>query len=369
MKMLGPYSRQQVQSLKTSIVFIVVVAQSFPTLSNPIHGLSPSRLLSPRDSPSNTGVGCHALRQGLFPTQGLNLGRSHCRRFFTIWVTSWVLCSCTVVLPYLEGKYSQSKRGKLMQSAGKSRAPIHCTPKAFQHGTSSTVVLGPRWWRGCCLGFPRRVHPEQLASWLHRQRGRAAWGALLTLRQGAEAAPRLRSPRPRPPASRPQSCIPRPAPPLHWSGGCASGGPGGDPDPRQKTVRTAGCPSRPPFPLAFFSVPSTLSPSLLSAPRPAVAAPGWQRTSLNPKAERTARGGAGWSRRLPASFALSAPMGLAGLASSPRRPPATARGPTVWKEDETVGGGEALFCPGSELERRARWELPPWRCPRDRETV
>ena len=33
------------------------------------HGLQPARLLCPRDSPGkNTGVGCHALLQGIFPT-------------------------------------------------------------------------------------------------------------------------------------------------------------------------------------------------------------------------------------------------------------------------------------------------------------
>ena len=38
------------------------------------HGLQPSRLLCPRDSPSkNTGVGCHFLPSRIFPTQGLNL--------------------------------------------------------------------------------------------------------------------------------------------------------------------------------------------------------------------------------------------------------------------------------------------------------
>ena len=36
-------------------------------------GLWPARLLCPWDSPGkDTGVGCHALLQGLFPTQGLN---------------------------------------------------------------------------------------------------------------------------------------------------------------------------------------------------------------------------------------------------------------------------------------------------------
>ena len=35
------------------------------------HGLQPTRLLCPWDSPGkNTGVNCHALLQGIFPTQG-----------------------------------------------------------------------------------------------------------------------------------------------------------------------------------------------------------------------------------------------------------------------------------------------------------
>ena len=37
-------------------------------------GLQPARLLCPWDSPGkNSGVGCHFLLQGIFPTQGLNL--------------------------------------------------------------------------------------------------------------------------------------------------------------------------------------------------------------------------------------------------------------------------------------------------------
>ena len=44
-------------------------------------GLQPARLLCPWDSPGkNTGVGCHALPQGVFPTQGWNLGFPHCRQ-------------------------------------------------------------------------------------------------------------------------------------------------------------------------------------------------------------------------------------------------------------------------------------------------
>ena len=41
-------------------------------------GLRPTRLLCPRDSPGkNTGVGCRALLQGIFPTQGSNLSLLH----------------------------------------------------------------------------------------------------------------------------------------------------------------------------------------------------------------------------------------------------------------------------------------------------
>ena len=50
---------------------VELVAQSCPTLLQP-HGLQPTRLLCPWDSPSkNTGIGCHFLLQGIFQTQGL----------------------------------------------------------------------------------------------------------------------------------------------------------------------------------------------------------------------------------------------------------------------------------------------------------
>ena len=43
------------------------------------HGLEPTRLLCPWDSPGkSTGVGCHSLLQGLFLTQGSNPGLLHC---------------------------------------------------------------------------------------------------------------------------------------------------------------------------------------------------------------------------------------------------------------------------------------------------
>ena len=53
--------------------------KSCSTLCNPMD-CSP-RLLCPWDSPGkNTGVGCHFLLQGIFPTQGLNPGLPICRQ-------------------------------------------------------------------------------------------------------------------------------------------------------------------------------------------------------------------------------------------------------------------------------------------------
>ena len=45
------------------------------------HKWQPTRPPCPWDSPGkNTGVGCHFLLQGIFPTQGSNLGLLHCRQ-------------------------------------------------------------------------------------------------------------------------------------------------------------------------------------------------------------------------------------------------------------------------------------------------
>ena len=45
------------------------------------HELGPTRILRPWDFPGkSTGVGCHFLLQGIFPTQGSNPGLPHCRQ-------------------------------------------------------------------------------------------------------------------------------------------------------------------------------------------------------------------------------------------------------------------------------------------------
>ena len=50
------------------------------------HGLQPTRLPCPGNfTGKNTGVGCHFLHQGVFPTQGLDLSLPHCRRRLYCW--------------------------------------------------------------------------------------------------------------------------------------------------------------------------------------------------------------------------------------------------------------------------------------------
>ena len=63
----------------TSLLFWCASSLSL-TFCNP-NGLQPARLPVHGDYPGkNTGVGCHALLQGIFPAQGLNPGLPHCRQ-------------------------------------------------------------------------------------------------------------------------------------------------------------------------------------------------------------------------------------------------------------------------------------------------
>ena len=58
------------------------VCVSHSVVSNSLwpHGLQPTMLLCPWNSAGrNTGVGCHFLLQGIFPTQGSKPGLPHCR--------------------------------------------------------------------------------------------------------------------------------------------------------------------------------------------------------------------------------------------------------------------------------------------------
>ena len=59
---------------------LCLVAQSCLTLSYPMDCSPPASSIHGDSPGKNTGVGCHALLQGIFPTWGSNPGLPYCRR-------------------------------------------------------------------------------------------------------------------------------------------------------------------------------------------------------------------------------------------------------------------------------------------------
>ena len=80
------------------------------------HGLQPARLLCPWDSPAkNTGVGCRALLEGIFPAQGIEpeslMSPALADRFFTTSATweapahSVLICKNNACCPHIHSIY------------------------------------------------------------------------------------------------------------------------------------------------------------------------------------------------------------------------------------------------------------------------
>ena len=83
--------------------------------------LSSNQLLCPWDCPGkNTGVGCRALLQGIFPTQGSNPGLPHCRRI--LYHLSHQGSPCCIAWPQnLMNKYKKKKKQAWIQIVLTSR--------------------------------------------------------------------------------------------------------------------------------------------------------------------------------------------------------------------------------------------------------
>ena len=85
------------------------------TLCHPT-GLEPTRLLCPWDSPGkNAGVDCHALLQGVFPSQGSN---PH-----LLCLLHWQACSSPLAPP---GK-PQVQWRRVLSASSKPQRSFHCT--------------------------------------------------------------------------------------------------------------------------------------------------------------------------------------------------------------------------------------------------
>ena len=66
---------------------LCLVTQSHPTLCGPMDSSPPGSSVHGDSPGKNTGVGCRALLQQIFPTQGLNSGLPHCR-----WILHHLSC-------------------------------------------------------------------------------------------------------------------------------------------------------------------------------------------------------------------------------------------------------------------------------------
>ena len=106
------------------------------------HGLQPTRLLPPWDSPGkSTGVACHFLLQGLFLTQGSNPGLLHSRQMlwplshqgsmYTILNSDFLLLADLMSLSFLHQSEILEGRKKFSSSPKASHKPgqMSCHPE------------------------------------------------------------------------------------------------------------------------------------------------------------------------------------------------------------------------------------------------
>ena len=73
------YSAQTHSAFAVGHTYMCLVAQLCSTLCDSMDCSLPDSPVHVDSPGKNTGVGCHALLQGIFPTQGLNPGLPHCR--------------------------------------------------------------------------------------------------------------------------------------------------------------------------------------------------------------------------------------------------------------------------------------------------
>ena len=85
-QILGSCSLKSNRWFEPKLILVLSVSVSCSVMPDSLrpHGLQPTSLLCPWDFPGkNTGMGCHFLLQGIFPTQGSNPGLLYCRQILS----------------------------------------------------------------------------------------------------------------------------------------------------------------------------------------------------------------------------------------------------------------------------------------------
>ena len=92
------------------------------------HGLWPASLLCPWNFPGkNTGVGCHALFQGIFLTQGLNPRLLHCRRILSCLSHGYSSPIIILTIKAPPTNFQNISYGAVPEPLGTTALRNHCT--------------------------------------------------------------------------------------------------------------------------------------------------------------------------------------------------------------------------------------------------
>ena len=128
----------------------VLSRQSCPTVCDPMDS-SPSGSSVLGDSAGkNTGVGCHSLLKGLFPTQGSNSGLPHCMRI--LYQLSYREALTDVSYYHLKGvedSPSRSAAAKSLQSCPTPCDPVDGSPP----GSAVPGILQARTLEWVAISF------------------------------------------------------------------------------------------------------------------------------------------------------------------------------------------------------------------------
>ena len=121
-------------------------------------GLQPTRLLCPWDSPGkNTAVGCHALFQGIFPTQGSNPG--------SLCLLHWQADSFTTGPPGKPPWICNHTKICITQRQTTAYLPGTLTHKVLNKGTSPMMTCMPSFARCLAVEYPMpSVPPVTMAT-------------------------------------------------------------------------------------------------------------------------------------------------------------------------------------------------------------
>ena len=104
------------EEIKRDVLCLCLVTQLCPTLCEPMDCSPPGSSIHGNSLGKNTGVGCHGLLQGIFPTQELNWDLLHCRQI--LYQLSYQCFSCSSA-----GKESTCHAGDPGSIPGWGRSP------------------------------------------------------------------------------------------------------------------------------------------------------------------------------------------------------------------------------------------------------